>query len=89
MYKNILITGGSTKISFHLKKLINKKYKIFSPTKNEWNLSNPNFSKDKINLIKKCDKIILIDKGRIVAQGTHDELINSNSLYKNMNELQI
>ena len=38
MYKNILITGGSTKISFHLKKLINKKYKIFSPTKKEWNL---------------------------------------------------
>ena len=43
----------------------------------------------KFSTIKKCDKIILIDKGRIVAQGTHDELINSNSLYKNMNELQI
>ena len=43
----------------------------------------------KFSTIKKCDRIILIDKGRIVAQGTHDELINSNSLYKNMNELQI
>ncbi len=43
----------------------------------------------KFSTIKKCDKIILIDKGRIVAEGTHDELINSNSLYKNMNELQI
>jgi subfamily B ATP-binding cassette protein MsbA len=43
----------------------------------------------KFSTIKKCDKIILIDKGKIVAQGTHDELINSNSLYKNMNELQI
>ena len=43
----------------------------------------------KFSTIKKCDKIILIDKGRIVAQGTHDELINSNSSYKNMNELQI
>ena len=43
----------------------------------------------KFSTIKKCDKIILIDKGRIVAQGTHDQLINSNSLYKNMNELQI
>ena len=43
----------------------------------------------KFSTIKKCDKIILIDKGSIVAQGTHDELINSNSLYKNMNELQI
>ena len=43
----------------------------------------------KFSTIKKCDKIILIDKGRIVAEGTHDELINSNSSYKNMNELQM
>ena len=43
----------------------------------------------KFSTIKKCDKIILIDKGRILAEGTHDELINSNSSYKNMNELQM
>ena len=43
----------------------------------------------KFSTIRKCDKIILIDKGRIVAEGTHDELINSNSSYKNMNELQM
>jgi len=43
----------------------------------------------KFSTIKKCDKIILIDKGRIVGEGTHDELINSNSSYKNMNELQM
>ncbi len=43
----------------------------------------------KFSTIKKCDKIILIDKGRIIAEGTHDELINSNSSYKNMNELQM
>ena len=43
----------------------------------------------KFSTIKKCDKIILIDKGRIVAEGTHDELINSNSSYKNMNQLQM
>ena len=43
----------------------------------------------KFSTIKKCDKIILIDKGRIVAEGKHDELINSNSSYKNMNELQM
>ena len=78
MYKNILITGGSTKISFHLKKLINKKYKIFSPTKKEWNLSNPNFSKDKINLIKKCDKIYLF----------HSILSNKKHLSKNYKEIQ-
>ena len=43
----------------------------------------------KFSTIKKCDKIILIDKGKIVAEGTHDELINSISSYKNMNELQM
>ena len=43
----------------------------------------------KFSTIKKCDKIILIDKGKILAEGTHDELINSNSSYKNMNELQM
>ena len=43
----------------------------------------------KFSTIKKCDKIILIDKGRILAEGTHDELINSNSSYKIMNELQM
>ena len=43
----------------------------------------------KFSTIRKCDKIILIDKGRILAEGTHDELINSNSSYKNMNELQM
>ena len=43
----------------------------------------------KFSTIRKCDKIILIDKGRIVAEGTHDELINSNSSYKNMNKLQM
>ena len=42
----------------------------------------------KFSTIRKCDKIILIEKGRIIAQGTHEELINSNSSYKNMNELQ-
>ena len=43
----------------------------------------------KFSTIKKCDKIILIDKGRIIGEGTHEELINSNSSYKNLNELQI
>ncbi len=78
MYKNILITGGSTKISFHLKKLINKKYTVYSPSKREWDLSNPDFSKDKIDLIKKCDKIYLF----------HSILSNKKHLLKSNHEIQ-
>ena len=77
MYKNILITGGSTKISSYLKKLIGRKYKIYSPSKKDWNLSNPNFSQDKINLIKKCDKIFLF----------HSILSNKKHLSKNFKEI--
>ena len=77
MYKNILITGGSTKISLHLKKLINKKYNIYSPSKKSWDLSSPDFDKDKINLIKKCDKIYLF----------HSILSNKKHLSKNYKEI--
>ena len=77
MHKNILITGGTTKISIHLKKLISKKYKIYSPTKKDWDLSNPNFSKEKINLIKRCDKIYLF----------HSILSNKKHLSKNHKEI--
>ena len=77
MHKNILITGGTTKISLHLKKLIGKNYKIYSPLKKDWNLSNPNFDKSKINLIKKCDKIYIF----------HSILSNKKHLKKNHKEI--
>ena len=77
MYKNILITGGTTKISLYLKKLIGKNYKIYSPSKKDWNLSNPNFDKSKINLIKKCDKIYIF----------HSILSNKKHLKKNHKEI--
>ena len=46
-----------------------------------------NFSKNitliiiahRINALKKCNKIFKIDKGQIVAEGTFDELVNSNN----------
>ena len=77
MYKDILITGGSSKIGFHLKKMIPKKYKIFSPKSKEWDLSDLNFDKKKINLIKKCNKIFLC----------HSILSNKKHLLKNDYEI--
>lgn len=36
----------------------------------------------RISTIRDADQILLLDKGRVVGLGTHDKLINSNVLYK-------
>lgn len=38
--------------------------------------------------IKKADKIIVMDKGLIVEQGTHQELLNEKGFYSNLHEMQ-
>ena len=42
----------------------------------------------RISTIEKMDKIIFIDDGKIVAVGTHEELIEKSPDYKTMVELQ-
>ena len=42
----------------------------------------------KFSTIKKCNKILVLDKGKIVNEGSHDYLIKSSALYKKMYELQ-
>lgn len=38
--------------------------------------------------VRHADKIIVMDKGKIVAQGTHDDLFVNNPLYKRLCQLQ-
>ena len=38
----------------------------------------------RLSAISKCDKIMIIDKGKIIAQGTHKNLITNCQVYKNI-----
>ena len=39
-----------------------------------------------LNTIKNCDKILILDKGRIVDSGTHDKLLKNSEIYSNLFE---
>jgi len=43
----------------------------------------------RISTIKKADKIIVLDQGRIAEQGTHDELLNLHGIYEEMYQNQL
>lgn len=43
----------------------------------------------RISTVLKADKIVVIDKGRIVAQGTHQELMRSSPIYQEIYDSQL
>lgn len=42
----------------------------------------------RLSTIKDADKIIVMEKGKIVGQGTHNELLKENDIYRNMINIQ-
>ncbi|WP_456424368.1 ABC transporter ATP-binding protein [Lutibacter sp.] len=42
----------------------------------------------RLTTVKKADKIIVMDKGKIVEQGSHVELLQKNGYYKNLYDMQ-
>jgi ATP-binding cassette subfamily B protein len=43
----------------------------------------------RISTVLKADKIVVIDKGCVVAQGTHKELIQSSPIYQEIYDSQL
>ena len=43
----------------------------------------------RVSTVKRADKIVVLDKGRIVETGTHDQLLASNGLYSEIFRLQL
>jgi subfamily B ATP-binding cassette protein MsbA len=42
----------------------------------------------RISTIRRADKIVVIDRGRIAESGTHEELVNRKGIYQRLHELQ-
>ena len=43
----------------------------------------------RVNSVKDCDNIIILDDGKIVASGNHDTLYDSSSIYKELCDVQL
>ena len=43
----------------------------------------------RLSTVRNCDAIIVIDKGRIIEAGSHDELMKRNGAYAKLHQAQI
>ncbi len=43
----------------------------------------------RITSIQDCDRIIVLDKGNIIEEGTHDELFVNNGFYRKIYDIQV
>ncbi|HTA26369.1 MAG TPA: ABC transporter ATP-binding protein [Bacteroidia bacterium] len=43
----------------------------------------------RVSSVKMCDKILVLEKGRVAEHGTHEQLLAANGLYRDMYEMQL
>ena len=77
MSKQILVTGGSSRIGKEFIKLLPKNIVVKNPNKIEWDLSKNKFNRKQINLIKNSDKIVIL----------HSKLSSKSHLKKSLKDI--
>ena len=68
--------------------LDNRTQKIVSDSINKLNITRITIA-HRLSTITECDRIIVLDSGRIVEEGTYDELVENNGIFSDMVKRQI
>ncbi len=63
-------------------------YKIYNNLKSYWSDKTTFIISQKINSILNSDKIIVMDKGKIIGMGNHEELMEKSSIYREIYNTQ-
>ena len=43
----------------------------------------------RVSSVMNCDRVVVLEEGRIIGYGTHEELLSSCSIYKEISDSQI
>jgi ATP-binding cassette subfamily B protein len=63
-------------------------YELFRNIMNEGSDHTMLFISHRLSSVKNCDKVFMLEKGRLIEEGTHSELIAANGSYAQMYKKQ-